>query len=477
MRRNRLLAQVAGVFFGMTVLATPDIAAAAPPYSALFPGTGLVTLPGMTAAQRTMAQSIDNVCPSLTPRTDLANVCGAMIGSAVRLQGQANPLELPGIPGITSVQGLEDALTQLNGGAETLTPTNQASQLRNLQGSALASRLSILHLRMMGGAAAGDDSNLLALNDGPTANDTPGILLTQTAPTEVSFWHDKLGVFFNAIGQFGSGDTTSSQNGYDFYNAGFLVGADYRVMPQLTLGASLGYTHSNTDFATSAQSAPGQYLHGDLLEGSLYATWYATDALYVDAIGSIGGGGNDSQRVIALGAPIGTRTATGSFGTQTYGISLGGGYALPFGALTLTPTARMEYRRIQSDSFSENGANGLDLTYGRSSEDAVLSFAGGQVQYAISTDFGVVIPTGRFEWAHQYNNGVTAVGVAYSNDPTGLSAFTLTGDPMSRNYYDLGVGIAVQLANNWSGFVNYDSILGVSHTSFNSFTAGVRLSF
>jgi len=86
-------------------------------------------------------------------------------------------------------------------------------------------------------------------------------------------------------------------------------------------------------------------------------------------------------------------------------------------------------------------------------------------------------PTARFNWSHQYNGGNTAVSVAYKNDPSLLSTFLLTADSSSRNYYDLGIGLAAQFAGNIAAFINYDSILGLSHTSYNSFTGGVRLSF
>ncbi|MBV8118829.1 MAG: autotransporter outer membrane beta-barrel domain-containing protein [Alphaproteobacteria bacterium] len=53
----------------------------------------------------------------------------------------------------------------------------------------------------------------------------------------------------------------------------------------------------------------------------------------------------------------------------------------------------------------------------------------------------------------------------------------MPGTPTSKNYYDLGVGVSLQLSARASGFVNYDAILGISHTSFNSFTAGIRMMF
>ena len=479
----RICAVIGAVLAGILLLAGPREAEAAPDYCTAVNPLCLLSIGGYTPAQATMAQSINNVCPTIagipapsSGLADLVAICSGMNATSTALQGGPAGGAIPGL----NINGLKNALTQLNGGAETLVPTNQASVLRNLQSGALAGRLSVLHTRMMGGGGAENDeprSSALAMNDGTTAQDAPSrILLAQTAPTEMSLWRDKLGVFVNAIGQFGDSSSTGSQNGYDFNNEGFLIGADYRVLPQLTLGVAFGYTYSSTDFNVSPTSAPGQYLHGNLFQGSFYGSWYATDSLYFDGSATFGGGDNDSQRHVVIPGLL-DRIASGSFGTRTYGVTLGGGYAIPIEALTLTPTARFEFRRMESDSFTEAGGSGVDLTYGNSQQNAFLSFLGGQAQYAISTSFGVISPTARFDWAHQYNRGNTSIAVAYSNDPTLLSNFTLPGGQQSRNYFDLGVGVAMQLANNWSAFVNYDAILGVNNTSFNSFTAGVRFGF
>jgi outer membrane autotransporter protein len=492
MQLIRLRSQIGALTFGAALLAAAGTASAqtTQAYSAIFPGTpNLFTLPGLTPAQLTMAHSIDNLCPNISAlamlpdatddQMNLATICGNMIGTAVVLQGGANPGSLPVIPGLT-IADVKNSLTQINGGAETVVPTSQASVLRNLQGNVVASRLSVLHMRMIGGTGMGSDeqarTTLLAMGQGASAQDAHGnFLVAQNAPTEVSMWHDKLGFFFNGIGQFGDSDTTGTQNGYSFDNEGLVFGADYRFTPALTIGASFGYTYSNTEFDVTPQSAPGQHLRGNLFEGSLYASWYATDQLYFDTIASIGGGENDSLRHIVIPGLV-DASAKGSFGTRTYGIAVGGGYSMPFGALTLTPTARFEFRRVESDTFTESGAGGLNLTYGSTSQDAVLSFIGGQGQYAISTSFGVVIPTARVEWVHQYNSGNNTVSVAYLNDPV-LSSFTLASDKPTRDYADIGLGVALQLEGNWSGFLNYDAIVGITHTTLNNFTAGLRYGF
>ena len=93
------------------------------------------------------------------------------------------------------------------------------------------------------------------------------------------------------------------------------------------------------------------------------------------------------------------------------------------------------------------------------------------------TPYGALYPIARFHWAHQYSPGNTSVSVAYSNDPTLLSSFILPANSTTRNYFDLGAGVALQLTGNSSAYLSYDSILGLNHTTYNSFTAGVRMTF
>ena len=158
-------------------------------------------------------------------------------------------------------------------------------------------------------------------------------------------------------------------------------------------------------------------------------------------------------------------------------MTLASGYDLPFGPLLLTPIARFLYQHTGVDAFSEQGALGADLQYGSSSVNTVLSFLGADAQYSINTSFGPLYPIARFHWAHQYNPGNTSVSVAYSNDPSLLSIFVLPGTPTSRNYFDLGVGLSLKLSGTSSAYINYDSILGLSNTTYNSFTVGIRFTF
>ena len=96
-------------------------------YSNLFPGSSNLTgLPGQNVAQQMMAQSINNFCPTVasiampTPgQKALSGLCGAMIGNALQVLGQPPNSNL-GTPFSLDANGLNNALQQLNGGAELL---------------------------------------------------------------------------------------------------------------------------------------------------------------------------------------------------------------------------------------------------------------------------------------------------------------------------------------------------------------------
>lgn len=390
------------------------------------PTPGITTLSGTNAAQQTMAQSINTFCPTVstvaaTPnQIDLKTICSAMIGNALELQGQSS-----GTLGSYGLDrsGLNGALQSLNGGAELLVPTSQASVAQTTQtsrqSSAIEERLNELRNWTTGTFVAGTGApragQVASLG---TLEPRGQTLIAQNQAPPFAYSIGPLGVFVNGLGQFGSRDLTTSENGYSFNNAGFVAGADYRFTSQLIAGLAFGYTQSNTVFGTSSVSASGQSLNGNLLQGNLYATYFPTDAFYLNGIAIIGGGNNDSRRHIVIpsadpaSTPSVDRIATGSFGDRVAGFTLAGGYALPFDAFLLTPIARFLYQHTGVDALSENGAQGANLQYGSSSVNTVLSFLGGEAQYKMTTSFGALYPVARFHWAHQYNPGNTNVSVA-----------------------------------------------------------------
>ena len=238
-------------------------------------------------AQQRMAQSLIALCqtPNLNP-TGLGNLCAGLTALA-NTPGQQAALNV--------------ALQQLNGGAELLNPISQPSLLETMQPSqqtgVVEARLSRQREWMLASAAADREflrtGQVAALNPQEQGGQ---LRLAQNLAPEVTYSTGPFGVFATGLGQFGSRDLTTSQNGYSFNNAGFVAGADYRLTPRMVAGLAFGYTHTNTSFDTSALSLPGQFLHDNTFTGNVYTTVAFTDALYLNAIALVGGGNTNSQR-------------------------------------------------------------------------------------------------------------------------------------------------------------------------------------
>ncbi|HWX34245.1 MAG TPA: autotransporter outer membrane beta-barrel domain-containing protein [Steroidobacteraceae bacterium] len=275
-----------------------------PPFSVVTSQPNPLTgLPGQNVAQQMMGQSINNFCPTANSiamptagQIDLKNLCSAMLGNGLQVQGKS--FGMLGSFGLDA-SGLNGALQQLNGGAELVVPTSQTSVTQTTQTtrqtSAIEERLSQLRNLTTGTALAGASPRAGQVAALSTPEPDGRIIVEPGAPLQFASSTGPLRVFVNGLGQFGRRDMTSTVNAFSFNNAGFIAGADYLFTPQLIAGLAFGYTRSSTNFDTSAVSAPGQFLRGDLLQGNLYATYY-NDAFYLNGIGLIGGSNNDSRR-------------------------------------------------------------------------------------------------------------------------------------------------------------------------------------
>jgi outer membrane autotransporter protein len=97
----------------------------------------------------------------------------------------------------------------------------------------------------------------------------------------------------------------------------------------------------------------------------------------------------------------GTGTANGSPSGTHLAPSLSAGYDFNVGALTLGPTGRLEYVRVDIDAYREHGADPFNLSIRSQTVEPLATAFGGQATYAISTPWGVFPPLVRLEWVHE----------------------------------------------------------------------------
>lgn len=447
------------------------------------------------SAGTAMAQSLANLQgqTSLQTRTGLgvATTCGQLAAAGTNRAGPSDVEDLfarcqdmvhtanalVGVGATSFSLGLTAAET--NDALRGIAPDEAVSQGTNstdfqaAQSRAVAGRMSALRGGASGFSMAGvfiekpdDKGSTMSLANLFKPKGKPGM----TAGAEGSDWMaGKLGAFVSGSIGRGDEDGSAEEAGYDVDQYSLTVGADYRFSDSFTAGVAVGYGSNDSDFDNN-----GGDMEGKAYSITAYGTKSITDRIYLD--GSIGFARNDFEmsRNIVIGAL--RRTANSDTDGDEISASLGGGMDFHHQGFTLTPTIRLDYLDSEIDGFTETGARGLNLRFSSQSVRSVTSTAGIDVSYAVSTDFGVMVPQARLGWVHEFDDDSRSITVQYAVDPNNVQ-FGIVTDSPDRNFFDAGLSLVAVLPRGNSAFIDYSTILGHDSVSSHVLSAGVRIEF
>jgi len=289
-----------------------------------------------------------------------------------------------------------------------------------------------------------------------------------------------LGVWFNGNYNFGSVESTFEQIGFKFDNWGGTFGADYRLSDAFIAGAAFSYLGTDANIASSRGG-----VDSDSYTGSLYATFYPLDNLYIDAIASYGGSEYDISRQIQYsivdpnipgGQDTVNTTANGSPDGDQYMFGIGAGYNLQIDALTLSPYGRFNYLETEIDSYDENGGDGWGQHFSDQKIRSMTTAVGARANYALSLPFGVTTLQVRGEWVHEFKDSKRKFSTFYLGDGNKNPYDIVTIGP-DRNYFIVGTALTAGFGHGISTFVSYDALVGHSFVDSHRITAGARLEF
>jgi len=284
----------------------------------------------------------------------------------------------------------------------------------------------------------------------------------------------RLGVWVNGAYNWGDVDSTFQEVGFDFNNWIVMAGADYRLTDNIVFGGAFTYLNS---FSSINQN--GGSVNNNSYIGSIYGSYYVTDSFFVDLIASYGGADYDIKRRIqysvggGLAETINTQ-AQGSPGGNQYAFGLSSGYDFAFGGMTLSPLARLNYLKLQIDSYSETGGDGWAQAFNGQGVESLVSGVGFNADYAISSSIGVFVPQFHFEWLHEFSANARTITTRYLGDGRNNLFNVVTTGP-DRDYFLIGGGVSAQFAYGISAFVDYNAVVGYSNIENNKIMLGARI--
>jgi outer membrane autotransporter protein len=271
--------------------------------------------------------------------------------------------------------------------------------------------------------------------------------------------------------------TNDAQAAQHLESGGVLTGLDYKLTPQLLVGAMFNwmYTGMTLDSAGSRQTTES-YSPG------LFAG-YQQKHIFVDAMVSYTY--NDYKIDRNIDIPGTAATATGEPTGNQYDASMLGGYLFPVTShLKIGPAAGVGYTHAGISGFTETGSP-LDMTVSKQAVDSLRSLVGLQGQYTVlatryfrnntTMTHPVLSVSLNAYWQHEYLNSGRAITSSINGLGGGSFVFN-TGSP-SRDSALMGLGANGSLGHGITLFANYESQIGDKKQFAQTVMAGVAVSF
>jgi len=248
---------------------------------------------------------------------------------------------------------------------------------------------------------------------------------------------------------------------------GFLVGADYRWNEHFVTGLYAGYDYSNIKYSGSSN------MRGNSFNFGTYAS-YAKDGYYADAV--IGGGytAYQTKRSIQFSTIDRTASADPNSAQFTAGLNLGKDFEIQ--KFTFGPIAGAQFTAANIGSFTETGAESLDLSLAQQNANSLRSTLGGRMAYTWNLNKKIaIIPEVRMFWQHEFLNNPRTMSA--SLDGGNGPSFDYQTTAPYRNSVFTGVGATAQFGENLSGSIFYNVNFGSETYQSNTISTGLNFSF
>ncbi len=335
---------------------------------------------------------------------------------------------------------------------------NIGVQLANVSNTNLQRRMEDIRIQSAGGggvqsAPADNHARFAGGPQGPVGRRSKEI----TPPND-----DRWGMFLTGAGEFTHIGSTTNAAGYNLTTGGVTAGLDYRVNQHFAIGLNLGYAN------TSASLVNGGNLQVDGGNIGLYATYFDQN-FHMDL--AVGGGLNSykTRRV----TPNNT-IATGSPNGSEFNVLFALGYDWKFGALTIGPTASLQYTNTSMDRFTEFGAF-APLTIASKSSESIRTNVGIRAYYDGHIGKVGFRPEVRLAWQHEA--GAAGNNLTSNFATLGGAPFTVAGTTVGRDSLLASAGFIIMWNDRLGTYVYYDGQFGASNQESHSVSGGFRLQF
>ena len=435
-------------------------------------GEDLGTLEGLTESEQEVAVEVDNTCAALVQadesddveltaeQQDLRNACSNLKNNNSTPEQQAEALRV-----ITPEEEI---------GAQV----DYIVNLANAQNQHVTNRLNVVS------AGGGRGVSIAGLNLNVAGQVIPGHVIENTLKEMLAGSGDsfvdfgKLGVFLQGDLDFGERDQDANNDGYEFDSWSLTAGADYRFTDTFFAGASV----SMGAVEVTTRDRLGN-TDVDNIRLTTYAGWQITDNLFIDGQLAYTKADYELARTVAYTDAGGDFRSVylGDTDGDQLSAGLNIGYMLNKGGWRFGPTATVSYIDGTVNGYRERAREGDSSAWAFAINDQDYSLLrttlGVQVDYAIATDFGVLLPGFRAAYVNEDEDANEFVPLTFINNPFGGidgNTITVTKPTRDSQYFDSAFNLSGQFPYGISAYASYRFYSAFDGYEQTGYTLGIR---
>lgn len=260
------------------------------------------------------------------------------------------------------------------------------------------------------------------------------------------------------------------------------IGSDYRFNEHWFAGAAYNLTSAQTDYSSNSGELD-TFSHALMLYGS-----YADGNWYVDASLSYSADRYEQARNVSCsvddcGAVLAfEQTFSADFDGRQVALNLATGYNWQWQRWTVTPAVQATQARLETDTYQEQASSagtgsGYALNMDEAKRDLTTLAAGVNIQYAVTSQRGVFIPSVGIKAVQELDDDVQVISGRFIGNIATDDAFALVTNEVDTHYLLLSAGVNFQLKNGNAGFINLQRMESYDYLKQTQVTAGWRWEF
>ncbi|RLU01886.1 autotransporter domain-containing protein [Ketobacter sp.] len=258
-------------------------------------------------------------------------------------------------------------------------------------------------------------------------------------------------------------DASTLESGYESDSYGATVGLDYRLRPDLHVGAAFDVVTHEVDYDDK-----GGELDSDVYSLTGYMSWFR-DALGVDLQLGYASGTIDTKRYITIPDD---QLVTGDTDSEQWNLSTQVQWTFARNAWTLSPFLRLDYITTQIDAYEERGNSAWLMGVGEQEMDQLSTSLGLEGTYVLSYSWGVWVPGFNLSMISESNSDYSPVEFSLLGDSSSNGDFSLQPESEDSLFYEAEVNSVLIFAGGLSTFASIKTVADYENISAYQFNFG-----